>query len=464
MAATEDLADLTRQVGGDKVKVESIARGYQDPHFVEAKPSFILKLAQGRPARRRRAASSRSAGCRRSSSRAATRRSSRAPRATSTPRSPRRSSRSRPARSRARWATSTRWATRTTGSTPATAAASRRRSPTSCRRWPRPTRPTSRRATPTSTSASPRPRSAGTRMMAPYKGLKIVTYHRSWPNFADRFGLDVIGYVEPRPGIPPSPSHTIDLIARDEAAEREDPARRALLRPQDARTSIGARDRAPRCVVMPPSVGGEKEITDYIKLFDYDLNLLVAAIKETGSEVDGPRRPPSSSPRPFVASLILAGIHAYLGVHVVERGVIFVDLSLAQIAALGSTIAHPAPLHRAGPARAVGLLDAASPSPSSGPRSSRRQGPPRPHPPGGDHRDRLRRRLRRHHPRDEQGHLGERAPQGHAGRQHPGRLVAGGRQDGGPLRGHRRLPLPLPPAVPGHLDGPREGRARRARP
>jgi zinc/manganese transport system permease protein len=42
---------------------------------------------------------------------------------------------------------------------------------------------------------------------------------------------------------------------------------------------------------------------------------------------------------PFVASLILAGIHAYLGVHVVERGVIFVDLSLAQIAALGSTIA-----------------------------------------------------------------------------------------------------------------------------
>jgi zinc/manganese transport system permease protein len=42
---------------------------------------------------------------------------------------------------------------------------------------------------------------------------------------------------------------------------------------------------------------------------------------------------------PFVASLILAGIHAYLGVHVVERGVIFVDLSLAQIAALGATIA-----------------------------------------------------------------------------------------------------------------------------
>src|SRR3954468_18562345 len=42
---------------------------------------------------------------------------------------------------------------------------------------------------------------------------------------------------------------------------------------------------------------------------------------------------------PFIASLILTGIHAYLGVHVVERGVVFVDLSLAQIAALGTTMA-----------------------------------------------------------------------------------------------------------------------------
>src|SRR5687768_7808363 len=43
---------------------------------------------------------------------------------------------------------------------------------------------------------------------------------------------------------------------------------------------------------------------------------------------------------PFVAGLILTGIHAYLGLHVVERGVIFVDLSLAQIAALGTTMAY----------------------------------------------------------------------------------------------------------------------------
>src|SRR6202166_1026285 len=44
IATTEDLASIAREVGGDRITIESIAKGYQDPHFVEAKPSFILKL------------------------------------------------------------------------------------------------------------------------------------------------------------------------------------------------------------------------------------------------------------------------------------------------------------------------------------------------------------------------------------------------------------------------------------
>src|SRR6266436_8129949 len=48
--------------------------------------------------------------------------------------------------------------------------------------------------------------------MKPYHGRKVVTYHRSFPNFAKHFGLNVIGYVEPRPGIPPTPTHTLELI------------------------------------------------------------------------------------------------------------------------------------------------------------------------------------------------------------------------------------------------------------
>src|SRR5207237_7699455 len=44
ITTTEDLAAIAREIGGDHITVDSIARGYQDPHFVEAKPSFILKL------------------------------------------------------------------------------------------------------------------------------------------------------------------------------------------------------------------------------------------------------------------------------------------------------------------------------------------------------------------------------------------------------------------------------------
>src|SRR5213080_3298299 len=46
VTTTEDLAAIAREVGGDHITVESIAKGYQDPHFVEAKPSFLLKLRQ----------------------------------------------------------------------------------------------------------------------------------------------------------------------------------------------------------------------------------------------------------------------------------------------------------------------------------------------------------------------------------------------------------------------------------
>ncbi len=68
---------------------------------------------------------------------------------------------------------------------------------------------------------------------------------------------------------------------------------------------------------------------------------------------------------PFVASLILTGIHAYLGVHVVERGVIFVDLSLAQIAALGATIALLLPFSGGDPHGAGASTGSAWRSPSS---------------------------------------------------------------------------------------------------
>ena len=120
--------------------------------------------------------------------------------------------------------------------------------------------------------------------MQPFKGAKVVTYHRSFPNFAERFGLNVVGYVEPRPGIPPSPQHTLDLI---NDMKRQN-VKLVLVEPYfDLKTpnAIG-RETGGQVLVLPPSVGGVKEVTDYLSLFDYDINLLVNALKKSGSSTN----------------------------------------------------------------------------------------------------------------------------------------------------------------------------------
>lgn len=113
--------------------------------------------------------------------------------------------------------------------------------------------------------------------MAPYHGKKLVTYHNSFPNFAKHFQLDVIGYVEPRPGIPPTPSHTLDLI---NLMKREN-CKLVLVEPYfDMKTpnSIGAATGA-KVLVYLPSVGGEKQVTNYFELFDYDIGLISKAFQ-----------------------------------------------------------------------------------------------------------------------------------------------------------------------------------------
>lgn len=109
--------------------------------------------------------------------------------------------------------------------------------------------------------------------MAPYKGRKVVTYHRSWPNFCERFGLNVIDYVEPRPGIPPTPSHTLELINTMKAQG----VKLILVEPYfDLRTPNSvAQAVGGEVAQLMPSVGGVKQITTYFQLFDYDVDLLV---------------------------------------------------------------------------------------------------------------------------------------------------------------------------------------------
>jgi zinc/manganese transport system substrate-binding protein len=280
ITSTQDLASIAQEIGGDKISVESLAKGYQDPHFVEAKPSFIIKLHQadllivvGRELEigwlpplitqsRNAKIQVGSAGYLDASLTAKileipTGQITRAmgdvhplgnPHYWLDPDNGRRVAQA--------------IQKKLTELSRGDAAYFAERYADFDRRL---------------ADAEKRWKAA----MAPYKGLKVVTYHRSWPNFAEVFGLDVIGYIEPKPGIPPSPAHTLDL----QLEMKRQNVRIVLMEPYfDSKTpnAIG-RETGAKVLVMPPSVGGVKEITNYFQLFDYDVNLLTAAIKETGA-------------------------------------------------------------------------------------------------------------------------------------------------------------------------------------
>lgn len=277
ITTTEDLAALVREVGGDKVAVESLAKGYQDPHFVEPKPSFIIKLhnadllvvigrelelgwlppllTQSRNAKIQVGGAGyldASAGVRILE--------------IPTGQITRAMGDVHPAGNPHYWLDPDNGRI----IAKSIAAALTRLSPNDKAFFDQRYADFDRRLT----TAQQRWAAA----MAPYKGTKVVTYHRSWPNFTERFGLDVIGYVEPKPGIPPSPSHTIQLIAE---MKRQN-VKLILVEPYfDLKTPESiAREVGGKVVVLTPSVGGVKEAGDFIALFDYNVNLLISTLKQ----------------------------------------------------------------------------------------------------------------------------------------------------------------------------------------
>ncbi len=279
VTSTEDLASIAAEVGGDRVAVEAIARGYQDPHFVEPKPSFILKLQRadilivvGRELEvgwlpplvqqsRNRRIQPGSTGYLDVSLQA---RILDIPRGEIT----------RAMGDVHPLGNPHYWLDPENGKIIATSIAARLSE----------IRPSDKTLfTERAADFLRRLDAAGKRwqaMMAPYKGEKVVTYHRSYTNFAERFGLDVVGYVEPRPGIPPSPQHTLGLITE---MKRQN-VRLVLVEPYfDLKTprAIGRASGA-QVLVLPPSVGGAKEITDYFKLFDHNVGRLVSALRQPG--------------------------------------------------------------------------------------------------------------------------------------------------------------------------------------
>ncbi len=279
VASTEDLASIVHEVGGDKVEVVALARGYQDPHFVEAKPSFIFTLNKasllvlvGRELE---------IGW--------------LPPLVLQSRNPR----IQPGASGHLDASlnakileiPTGQITRAMGDVHPQGNPHYWLDPENGRRIAQLVQKKLTELQPPDAAYFAQRYSDFDRRLAegekrwdaaslPWRGTKIVTYHRSWANLCERFGLDVIGYVEPKPGIPPSPRHTLELMA----TMRREKVKLLLVEPYfDERTpnSIG-RETGATVLVLPPSVGGEKPITDYIKLFDHDIGMIVSALQAQG--------------------------------------------------------------------------------------------------------------------------------------------------------------------------------------
>lgn len=113
--------------------------------------------------------------------------------------------------------------------------------------------------------------------MAPYAGTRVVTFHDSWPNFAKAFKLNIVGHVEPKPGIPPSPTHTLEIINLIQS--QKVPV--ILVEPYfDKKTPNYIAGKTGAAVVtLFPSVGGTDAIKDYFSLFDTDIDAFLAGMK-----------------------------------------------------------------------------------------------------------------------------------------------------------------------------------------
>ena len=113
-------------------------------------------------------------------------------------------------------------------------------------------------------------------MLKPYAGTKIVTYHDGWPYFTKEFDLIVDGFIEPKPGISPSPAHVLSL----EKKIKTDDIRLILVEPfHDIREAEKiAKDTGIKYVVIATSVGGLNGTSSYIEMFDYNINKIIEAL------------------------------------------------------------------------------------------------------------------------------------------------------------------------------------------
>ncbi|HEX8696040.1 MAG TPA: metal ABC transporter substrate-binding protein [Longimicrobium sp.] len=113
--------------------------------------------------------------------------------------------------------------------------------------------------------------------LAQIRGKPVVAWHTSWRYFAEYNGMNIVAFMEPKPGVPPSPSHLAGVIA----TVRRTGAKVIVMEPfYDRRTAdFVAQRTGARVLVLPPSVGGVRSITDYIQLMQYDVSQLAEALR-----------------------------------------------------------------------------------------------------------------------------------------------------------------------------------------
>jgi zinc/manganese transport system substrate-binding protein len=113
--------------------------------------------------------------------------------------------------------------------------------------------------------------------MAPFKGTKIIAYHNEWVYFERRFGLEIVDFMEPKPGIPPSPSQLVKVIKEVTA----DKIKVIVSSPYFTTSSsdVVAKQTGAKELTLATSTAAFSSIKNYFDLFDYDIDQLVAILK-----------------------------------------------------------------------------------------------------------------------------------------------------------------------------------------
>ena len=117
-----------------------------------------------------------------------------------------------------------------------------------------------------------------TKALAPYRGAKLVTYHKSWEYFTSRFGFEVVGEMEPKPGVAPSPAHLAELITK----MNQEHAKVVIREPfyPENLTRVVADKTGAIVLTLPESPGGVPATDDYFSFMDYIVKQVAGALEK----------------------------------------------------------------------------------------------------------------------------------------------------------------------------------------